>query len=380
MLLNDGHGTFHPGQSLTDAYPTLTADLSGDGSTDLVGAGAVSSDLAVLLGNGDGTFGTPVVTPLADLVMSALAVGRIDGDARDDVAVGTSNGPFGINTVSTLLSNGDGTFTPGQDVVLAAGPLQLALADVTGDGKTDLLAANGSNGTFLAVGHGDGTFDDPVLFDGQYAFGVVAADFDIDGLIDVVTLNYNPTNARFFRGTGGGAFAPAVVMDAASISRAYVVPLTGSAPSVMAFSDPGVSFLVNARLAPTVANRSLIVGDRATLSAAASGFGSLAYQWRKDGVPLSDGGPISGATTATLTIDPVAFTDAGSYDVAVTDSCTNATSNAATLSVEFDDVPLDNPFHGDILTIATAGITGGCTDTSYCPAIRSPAPRWPSSC
>ena len=85
-------------------------------------------------------------------------------------------------------------------------------------------------------------------------------------------------------------------------------------------------------------------------------------------MPLSDGGTISGAHTATLTIDPVAFTDAGSYDVVVTDSCTNATSNAAALSVEFDDVPLSNPFHDDIITIATAGITSGCTTTSYCPS------------
>ena len=367
VLLNDGHGNFHPGQSLTDAYPTLTADFRGNGSTDLVGAGAVSSDLAVLLGNGDGTFGSPVVTPLSNIVMSALAVGRLDGDSRDDVAVGTSNGPFGINTVSVMLSSGDGTFTPRQDVVLGAGPLQLDLADVTGDGQTDLLAANGANGTYLAVGHGDGTFDDPVLFDGQLAFGVAAADFDQDGVIDVVTLNYSPTSAKFFRGLGGGAFAPAVQVDSASISRAYAVPLTGSAPSVMAFSDPGVSFLINARIAPTVVSRSFIVGDRATLSAAASGFGTLTYLWRRNGAPLSDGGPISGATTATLTIDPVAFTDAGSYDIVVTDSCTNATSNAAALSVEFDDVPLDNPFHNDILTIATAGITGGCTPTSYCP-------------
>jgi len=117
-----------------------------------------------------------------------------------------------------------------------------------------------------------------------------------------------------------------------------------------------------------VADVSVIVGSPAVLHAEASGSGTLTYQWRRNGVPLSDGGPISGATTATLTIDPVAFTDAGSYDVVVTDDCGAAPSNAATLSVEFDDVPLDNPFHNDILTIATAGITGGCTSTSYCPA------------
>jgi hypothetical protein len=52
----------------------------------------------------------------------------------------------------------------------------------------------------------------------------------------------------------------------------------------------------------------------------------------------------------------------------MTDSCGSTASNAATLSVEFDDVPLTNPFHDDILTIATAGITAGCTQTSFCPS------------
>src|SRR5262249_55017584 len=111
-----------------------------------------------------------------------------------------------------------------------------------------------------------------------------------------------------------------------------------------------------------------IVGSPAVLHADASGFGTLTYQWRKDGTPISDGGPISGATTATLTIDPVAFADAGSYDLLVTYSRTSRASNHATLCVEFDDVPPDIPFHSDIITIAPAGITRGCPPTSYCPS------------
>jgi hypothetical protein len=93
----------------------------------------------------------------------------------------------------------------------------------------------------------------------------------------------------------------------------------------------------------------------------------VTYQWRKDGTPLSDGGRVSGAHTATLTLDPVSFADAGSYDVLVTDSCTSAGSNAASLAVEFADVPTSSPFHDDILTVATAGIAAGCGGGNYCP-------------
>ena len=82
----------------------------------------------------------------------------------------------------------------------------------------------------------------------------------------------------------------------------------------------------------------------------------------------SDGGPISGATTATLTIEPATFSDAASYDVLVTDSCGTIASSAGSLSVEFADVPVSHLFHADILTIATAGVTAGCGGADYCPS------------
>jgi len=61
-------------------------------------------------------------------------------------------------------------------------------------------------------------------------------------------------------------------------------------------------------------------------SVAASGSGLLLYHWRMDGVDLTDGGNISGAMTNTLTIDPVAGADAGSYDFAVSNACGSVTS------------------------------------------------------
>jgi hypothetical protein len=61
--------------------------------------------------------------------------------------------------------------------------------------------------------------------------------------------------------------------------------------------------------------------------------GAQGYQWRKGGVALSDGGNISGAMSATLTIEPVSSGDAGSYDVIVSNSCGATPSNAVTLSV-----------------------------------------------
>ena len=73
------------------------------------------------------------------------------------------------------------------------------------------------------------------------------------------------------------------------------------------------------------------VGLPTTFTASATGTGTLSYQWRRNGSNLSDTGNIYGATTATLSIDPVAKVDAGTYDVVVTDACSSATSDPATL-------------------------------------------------
>jgi hypothetical protein len=80
-------------------------------------------------------------------------------------------------------------------------------------------------------------------------------------------------------------------------------------------------------------NQTVCDGTSASFSVAATGTG-IGFQWRKNGVNLSDGSNISGATTATLTINPASAADADSYDVVITGTCApSATSNAVTLIV-----------------------------------------------
>jgi hypothetical protein len=74
-------------------------------------------------------------------------------------------------------------------------------------------------------------------------------------------------------------------------------------------------------------------GGTATFSVTATGDGTPAYAWSKDGQPLSDDGRIVGAATATLTINSVVPEDAGSYSVEVTGGCGDVSSQSATLTV-----------------------------------------------
>ena len=74
----------------------------------------------------------------------------------------------------------------------------------------------------------------------------------------------------------------------------------------------------------------LSVGDEAEFEVSATGD-SLTYRWRHGGVPLNNGGGISGATTDTLTISPIAANHFGLYDVVVTSGCASVASDPAGL-------------------------------------------------
>jgi hypothetical protein len=174
-----------------------------------------------------------------------------------------------------------------------------------------------------------------------------------------------------FPGLGDGHFQSPISLQTAVPANFIVTTdfARSGADGIAAIGTEGIAAFRSSRIAASVSPLySVVLGSPAVLHAYASGYGPLAFQWRKDGVALADGGAISGSATDTLTIDPVSLADAGSYDVLVTDSCGSVASNAAILSVEFADVPVSSPFHDDILTIATAGITGGCGGANYCPA------------
>jgi hypothetical protein len=143
--------------------------------------------------------------------------------------------------------------------------------------------------------------------------------------------------------TGGGEIASLV--DTAGYNAN--ISGTPSAAIVTAALDTafrGIVYLP-ACTAPTISispsNASVCSGSSAGFTVTAAGTATLSYQWRLGGNNLSDGGNISGATTASLTINPATGGDAGSYDVVVTNACGSATSSAATLTVDTTDSDLD---------------------------------------
>lgn len=82
-------------------------------------------------------------------------------------------------------------------------------------------------------------------------------------------------------------------------------------------------------------------GIKATFDVTADGTGPLAYQWRRNGTNLSDGGYVSGATSPSLTFSTVSPSDAGSYDVVISGygSVTSAPAALAVISYETNQIP-----------------------------------------
>jgi N-acetylneuraminic acid mutarotase len=93
------------------------------------------------------------------------------------------------------------------------------------------------------------------------------------------------------------------------------------------------------------------VGNTATFTVSAIGSGTLSYQWRKAGQPLTDGvsaqgSVIQGSTQTVLTVSSLAVADGGSYDCVVTNAAGSTTSQAATLTVTLPPTIVTQP--GDV--------------------------------
>jgi len=209
----------------------IAGDFNNDGITDLaqVNTGLssqVGNSVSVLLGKSGGGFQAGKVTAVGRTNPTALAAGDVNNDGHLDLAVMTAGNGEEFPRLAILLGNGDGTFgAPHLFIPGSGSPISIALADVNGDGKLDAVIAEnpplviGSGGVFVLLGDGQGGFGSPKLIAtiglGQVRT-VTAADFNRDGKMDIAYLSVTDQNrVTVLLGDGNGTFqAPKTVTSA----------------------------------------------------------------------------------------------------------------------------------------------------------------------
>lgn len=175
------------------------ADLDNDGHPDLAVAGHDADVLALMFASGDRFAGPQHFTTAEGAKQIALV--DVDGDHHLDAVVlaGTAN------TLSVLLGAGDGTFAAKRDGATGVAPTGFTVGDFDGDGHPD-FAVGSSTTVDLLQGRGDGTVLPKQNVVMRPASGVVAADFNSDGMSDLVVVGDNPLAELFVPNAGNGSF------------------------------------------------------------------------------------------------------------------------------------------------------------------------------
>lgn len=194
----------------TSVSSVATGDSNGDGHLDLISANVITSDLSLLLGDGTGNFSPANDSPFAvGSIPAAVALADLNGDGELDVV--SANG--GSDSVSVLLGSGAGNFVEvlGSPFPVGVQPNSIALNDLNGDGRVDLVSANlRSDDLSIFLGDGAGGFTEAA--NSPFAIGVIprsvtTEDVNRDGILDFISPIFGLASVAVSLGDGVGNFS-----------------------------------------------------------------------------------------------------------------------------------------------------------------------------
>jgi len=193
------------------------ADFNGDGKPDITVANSGSGNVSILLGNGDGTFQAAVNFDAGMASPSSVAVGDFNRDGKLDVVAfqpGNTN-PANIlpGAVAVLVGNGDGTFQTAKTLAMPSSAAAMLVADFNLDGKSDLAVMDLSIGVIVFLGNGDGTFQPAKQTSVPSGAPLRQGDFNGDGKPDLTVASGN--SITLFLGSGDGTFQSGSTVEVA---------------------------------------------------------------------------------------------------------------------------------------------------------------------
>lgn len=207
ILFGNGDGSFRDHVSMRacqEPRNLVVDDYNQDGRQDLAVACSGSDQVNILLGEGNGDFKKTALYSVHRSPVS-LASGDYNMDQQLDLAVALRN-----DKVRLLFGIGNGKFRMGPLYEHGDTPTSIATADLNRDGHLDLAVTNGgpmSNAVSIWLGQGDGTFLAPTDYHtGKRPLSVSFADFNNDGVLDLLVINGQMNTITIFLGNGDGSF------------------------------------------------------------------------------------------------------------------------------------------------------------------------------
>lgn len=410
VFLGNGNGTFQsyvpyavvptvPG-ALIESLGIAAADFNRDGVVDLVVVNGNDNSMTVFLGNGNGTFGAGITTPICTNCSSdtpngeypvAVAVGDFNRDGIPDIA--TANDFDGTCTI--LLGNGSGGFTLQSQSPFFVGdnPTDILAFDTNGDGYVDLVFSNSTdNQVAVILGNGNGTFQwsTPQTFDvGFIPAGMVVGDFNGDLIPDVAVVNTVDATFNVLDGkTGGGftvtgPFGPACTPGDCTWVQPAVGDFNGDGISDVAIADQGdllpppdsfpgvVDVFLGQGCAFTVSPNSIAFPNSGGTVPVFISATSNSCQWTASStvpwVAVTPTTGIANQTALTVIVQPNSTGVAEMTTITIAGQSVPVT--AWSTQQVFSDVPPSNGFFDAINLFSQYGITSGCSANppDYCP-------------
>ena len=279
----NGDGSFSTASAVVGGAGTASepvsagfADFNGDGIKDFVFANQQAGSVTVLTNNASGDFfvrGEYQTGSGSRSGPSALRVTDFDGDGVNDVV--TANAFDG--TVSVLRGTTGGALVKLFDEKVGnsslSSPSDLALADLDGDGRLDIVTANSVEGSITVLLRTATAFQPAVNYKaGAGASALALADVNGDGKTDVVVANGQANTVQVFLNQGSGTLvAPLSFVVGSSPSRVSIGDLNGDGKPDLAVACSADGIV------------SLLLGDGSGNFAASSIFSSEVFDGAKGG-------------------------------------------------------------------------------------------------
>ena len=214
LMLGYRYASFQPPiRSTVGAYTYIISvavgDFNNDGRLDVAAANYGSNNVGILLGYGNGSFTLPTMyANINDSHPWDIAIADFNNDTRLDIAIAE----WGRNQIGVILGNGDGTF--GEPLLCFVGPgtrpVSIIAGDFNNDYYPDVATANYGTGTIsVFLGYGNGSFAEARAFStghGSSPNSVTVDDLDNDHFLDIIVANEGTSNVGVLYGKGDGTF------------------------------------------------------------------------------------------------------------------------------------------------------------------------------